>query len=82
MNTSELTVKIENLPDDLKKMAEDYIDYLLDKANKQASADSKWSEVLTARARQSEQDIKAGKVSSQEEVRKDFLKMIEAKKSK
>ena len=63
-------------------MAEDYIEYLLAKAEKQASDDAKWGNPLTDRAKQSELDIENGKVSTEDEVRKDFLKMIESHKAK
>jgi hypothetical protein len=82
MSASELVIKIENLPDNLKKMAEEYIDYLLHKAKKQSSVDEKWNKVLTSRAKKSEADIKRGKVFTQEQVREDFLKIVASKKSK
>lgn len=82
MKSTELTVKIDTLPDNLKKMAEDYIEYLLVKAEKQASEDAAWGNTLTERTKQSELDIKHGRVSTEEEVRKDFLKMVESHKAK
>jgi len=82
MKSADLTVKIETLPDNLKKMAEDYIEYLLAKAEKQASDDAKWGNVLNERAKQSELDIESNRVSTEEEVLKDFLKMVESHKAK
>ncbi len=76
MSASELAVKIESLPEKFRLMAEEYVEFLLDKAYKNAVSDSEWSEVLNKRAKLSQSEIEHNRLFTTDEVRQDFKKKI------
>jgi|GEM_PF-7121343 hypothetical protein len=82
MKKTELAEKIGLLPDNLKSLAEEYIDFLLQKATKEANNDEELKKVLNSRAQISADDIENGRVFSREEVRVQLIKAIEQAQAK
>ena len=82
MKKTELADKIELLPENLKTLAEEYIDFLLQKAANEANNDEEWKKVLNSRAKISADNILNGELFSRDEVREKLIKMIEQAQAK